>query len=304
MNNTPTIHTLDLHFQDVRQAIAAYLVIGPEGPVLVETGPGSTLQNFKAQLSHHGLVPQDIRHVLVTHIHLDHAGAAGWWGQQGAQIYVHYVGAPHLINPARLLASAARIYGHKMDPLWGPMLPTPAEKVTAVYDGDIIHAGGLEFMALDTPGHARHHHVYQLGNVAFTGDAAGVQLPNSALIDLPAPPPEFELEVWLQTVDRLLDSQFTTIYPTHFGPLPAVQDHLQRFKMLLRDAADFVHVRMEAGVDRDELVEQYAEWRHEHARALGIPMVIIHQYETANPLYMSVDGMMRYWRQRKRREQL
>jgi glyoxylase-like metal-dependent hydrolase (beta-lactamase superfamily II) len=304
MNDNPTVHTLDLHFQAVRHTIAAYLVIGPEGPVLVETGPGSTLQNLQAQLSQHGLAPQDIGHVLVTHIHLDHAGAAGWWGQQGAQIYVHHIGAPHLINPSRLLASAARIYGDKMDRLWGPMLPTPAEKVTAVYDGDIIHACGLEFIALDTPGHARHHHVYQLGNVAFSGDAAGVQLPDSALIDLPAPPPEFELEVWQQTIDRLVDAKFTTLYPTHFGPLPAVQDHLQRFKMLLSDAANFVRVRMEAGVDRDELVDQYTQWRQEHARTLGVPLAVFHRYETANPLYMSVDGMMRYWRQRKRREQI
>ena len=205
MTNRPAIHTLDLLFQNVPQAIAAYLVIGPEGPLLVETGPGSTLQNLKAQLGRHGLAPQDIGQVLVTHIHLDHAGAAGWWGQQGAQIYVHHVGAPHLIDPSRLLASAARIYGDQMDTLWGPMLPTPAEKVTAVYDGDIIQAGGLEFLALDTPGHARHHHVYRLGNLAFTGDAAGIQLPDSRLIDLPAPPPEFELEVWQQTIDRLLD---------------------------------------------------------------------------------------------------
>ena len=303
MTDNPTIHTLDLHFQAVRHAIAAYLVIGPEGPVLIETGPGSTLPELKVQLSHHGFVPRDIRHVLVTHIHLDHAGAAGWWGQQGAQIYVHHVGAPHLIDPARLLASATRIYGDKMDTLWGPMLPTPAEKVTAVYDGDIIHVGGLEFAALDTPGHARHHHVYQLGNVAFSGDAAGVQLPNSPFIDLPAPPPEFELEVWQQTIDRLLDAKFTTLYPTHFGPLPAVADHLQRFKTLLVDAADFVRVHMEAGRDRDELVRQYAQWRQGHARTLGLSAAVFHQYETANPLYMSVDGIMRYWRRRKRREE-
>lgn len=300
MANTPTIHTLDLHFQGVRQAIAAYLVIGPGGPVLVETGPGSTLDNLRAQLNHHGYTPQDIRHIFVTHIHLDHAGAAGWWGQQGAQIYVHPVGAPHLVDPSRLLASAARIYGDKMDRLWGKTLPAPAEKVTVVHDGDVVHANGLHFTALDTPGHAWHHHVYQLGEIAFTGDAAGVQLPDTAFIDLPAPPPEFELEVWQQTIDRLLSAGFTAIYPTHFGPLSHVQTHLENFKRLMSEAAEFVRVRLEGGANRDELVEQYIAWNHRRARLSGLSDETIRQYETANPFYMTVDGMIRYWRRRNK----
>ncbi|HEX6383748.1 MAG TPA: MBL fold metallo-hydrolase [Anaerolineae bacterium] len=302
MNSNPTIHTLDLHFQGVHHAIAAYLVIGPDGPVLVETGPGSTLATLKAQLDHYGYSPQDISHVLVTHIHLDHAGAAGWWSQQGAQVYVHHVGAPHLIDPSRLLASATRIYGDQMDTLWGETLPAPAEQVTVVHDGDIVRAGGLEFVALDTPGHARHHHAYQLRNIAFTGDAAGIQLPDSALIDLPAPPPEFELEVWQETVDRLLASRFTAIYPTHFGLLSNVQDHLQRFKVLMQEAARFVYELMETGLERNDIVAEYTQWSHQRAQALGVPSEVVHQYETANPLYMSVDGIMRYWRKRERRE--
>ena len=108
------IEAIDLNFLGAAHAIAAYLVRGPEGNVLVETGPGSTLPALQAGLAARGLSAADIGDVLLTHIHLDHAGAAGWWARQGANIFVHHLGAPHLIDPARLLNSAARVYGDQM----------------------------------------------------------------------------------------------------------------------------------------------------------------------------------------------
>jgi len=290
------IRTLDLNFQNVPQTIAAYLVIGPDGPVLVETGPGSTLAALQAELSRHGYEPADIHHVLVTHIHLDHAGAAGWWAQQGAQVYVHYFGARHLIDPSKLWASALRIYGDKMEMLWGEMLPAPAERVTAVHDNDIIRVAGLAFTALETPGHARHHHVWQLGDVAFTGDAVGIRLPQNPLVDVPAPPPEFDRETWLETLDRLQAAHFSALYPTHFGRLEDADHQIDSLRVLIDDAANFIHGHMQAGVPRDEMILLYQEWARQRARAVGLTDTQIHQYETANPLYMSVDGIMRYWR--------
>lgn len=299
----PQIHTIDLNFQGVPHATAVYVIdSGSEGPVLVETGPGSTLNHCLDALKQLGIQPKDVRHVLLTHIHLDHAGAAGWWAQQGARVYVHYFGARHLIDPSKLLASATRIYGDKMDTLWGEMLPVPAERLTELYDNDTVNIGDLTFTALETPGHARHHHTYQLGSTAFTGDAAGLRLMNLPLVDIPAPPPEFDREVWVQTVDRLLAARFDTIYPTHFGAVTDVQGHLQAFRALIGDAAEFVRVRMEAGVSRDDLVMQYRDWTIERARAVGLTDAEIHQYETANPLYMSVDGIMRYWRKRQEKK--
>ncbi len=172
------LQIIDTQFQGMSQVTAVYLLVGPEGPVLIETGPGSTLPAVLHGLAKHGYSPADIRHVLVTHIHLDHAGAAGWWAQQGAQIYVHHLGGPHLVDPRRLIQSATRIYGEMMDTLWGEIVPAPADRVTTLYDGDTVSAGGLIFTALDTPGHANHHHSYLLetpdGRIAFTGDAAGV----------------------------------------------------------------------------------------------------------------------------------
>lgn len=292
------IYTLDLNFQDTPHTIASYLVIGPEGPVLVETGPGSTLTHLVDRLDEHGYQPSDVRHVLVTHIHLDHAGTAGWWAQQGAQIYVHHVGAPHLIDPTKLLTSAARIYGDQMEPLWGSTIPAPADRVTVVEDGDVIEVCGLTFTALDTPGHAYHHHVYLLENIAFTGDAAGIQITSPAFPDLPAPPPEFNLELWLQTVARLRSRPFEAIYATHFGRIDNWRHHLDAFATLLEESADFVHGRMESGLERDDIVTQFRTWHLSRAKAAGVSSETLGKYEVANPLYMSVDGIIRYWKKR------
>ncbi len=290
------IRTLDLNYQNVPQAIASYLIIGLDGPVLVETGPGSTLAAAQAELAKHGYTPKDIRHVFVTHIHLDHAGAAGWWAQQGAQIYVHYFGVRHLVDPSKLWASASRIYGDKMEQLWGEMLPAPEEKVTAVHDNDVIQAAGLTFKALETPGHARHHHVWQLEDIAFTGDAAGIRLPHNPLVDVPAPPPEFDREAWLETLDRLQAAKFSALYPTHFGRLEDVNHQLNSLRALVNEAAEFIHEKMMASVSRDNMVSMYENWVRTRAKSLGLTDAQMHQYEMANPLYMSVDGIMRYWR--------
>ena len=300
MNEKYKLHTIDLHFQGLAETIASYVVEGPDGLVMIETGPGSTLENALAGLAELSFKPTDVRHILLTHIHFDHAGAAGWWAQQGAHIYVHHFGARHLIAPEKLIASASRIYGEQMGPLWGDILPAPAENVTALYDGNRIEAAGLTFIAHETPGHARHHHVYQLDNIVFTGDAAGILLPKFNLLDVPAPPPEFDLEVWLNTVDKIGALPVKAIYPTHYGRIPHKESHLAAIKQLLRESAQFVKERMDSGMDRDTLVEQYTQWNRERAHQAGLSEEGIHHYETVNPLYMSVDGIMRYWRKQEK----
>ncbi len=293
------IYTLDLNFQGIPETIASYLIMAPEGPVLVESGPASTQENLRAQLAAHGFAISDVKHVLLTHIHLDHAGAAGWLAQQGAQLYVHHVGAPHLVDPSKLLASAGRIYGDKMDTLWGQTLPAPADKVVPVADGDVLDVAGLQFTALDTPGHAWHHHVYRLGDLAFTGDAAGVRLVGTQIIDLPAPPPEFKLEVWLNTLDRLQAENFAVIYPTHFGRIEDVAWQLDALRELLLDATEYIREGMDVGKERDKIVADYAAWIQARARAHGASDFQLQQYETANPSYMSVDGIIRYWQRKQ-----
>ncbi len=289
------IKTIDLQFKGINQTIASYLIIGPKGPILVESGPGSTTHNLIAGLTKYGFVPTDVKHVFLTHIHFDHAGAAGWWAQQGAQIYAHHFGAKHLIDPSRLIASATRIYGDEMDTLWGTLLPIPSEKLTSLYDGDTIEAAGLTLHVIETPGHARHHHIYRLGDVAFTGDATAVIIPSANLTDLPAPPPEFDREIWLQTLDRIEAENFSAIYPTHFGRIDNVKEHLDSIRPLLIEASDFVKARMDNKLTRDEIVLAYQKWNKQRAKKAGLTAVQIAQYAAANPQDMSVDGIMRYW---------
>ncbi len=296
MNPTPPIHTLDTHFQEIPHTIANYLIESQDGLILIETGPGSITKHLPQAFATAGLDLADVRHVFVTHIHLDHAGAAGWWAKRGAHIYVHHIGARHLIDPSRLMASATRIYGADMDRLWGEMLPVPTDQLTALHDEALIQIGDVTIRALDTPGHARHHLAYIVGEVAFTGDVAGVHLSGSPFIDLPAPPPEFEWEVWQASLARLRQEPLTALYLTHFGrmaePIPA---YLDRFEQTIASGATFVREQMEAGLTRDEIVTNYLAWHRQLGLAAGLSHEAITQYAAANPPTMSVDGLMRYW---------
>ena len=292
------IHILDLNFQDRKNTIASYLVEGPTGLALIETGPMSTLDVLRKRIVDLGFTTNNIRHVFVTHIHLDHAGAAGWWAQQGAKIYVHHVGAPHLIDPSKLWESATRIYGDQMETLWGKNLPAPEESIIPLYDGDTVQVAGLTFTALDTPGHAYHHYVYCLEDVAFTGDAAGIRIPGSRMVDLPAPPPEFNREKWLETIDRLLQEPLSAIYPTHFGYVEDWRYQLQTLATLIEEATEFVRSQMEEGMGRDKILSKYLLWHQRRAEAVGLSDELFARYESANPHFMSVDGIMRYWRKR------
>ena len=292
------IHSLDLNFQGAPQVIASYLVIGPAGPVLVETGPGSTLPILQSELARFGVKPSDVHDVLVSHIHLDHAGAAGWWSRQGARIHVHHLGAPHLIEPGKLLMSAARIYGEMMGPLWGEFLSSPANQVHALRDGDVVEAGGLRFTAFDTPGHARHHLVYQLEDVIFTGDLAGVHLPDQHHIHLPTPPPEFDLQAWLASIERVRALKPRRLYLTHFGPVDDPEAHWEKEIPLLHSVTDFIGGLLHEGLERDVIIARFTEFESARQQADELSESDRWRLSTVGPMGMSVDGILRYWHRR------
>jgi len=292
------IDTLDLRFQNAPHVIAAFLVHGPHGPVLIETGPSTTLPRLIAELDRCGVRPEQIRDVLVTHIHLDHAGAAGWWARHGARVWVHPRGAPHLIDPSKLVASATRIYGDRMDVLWGEVLPAPADRVVVVEDGTIIEAGGVSIEALDTPGHARHHLVFRVEDVVFTGDAAGIMLPDQRWVDLPAPPPEFDLPAWRTTLARLRGLGAATLYRTHFGPGADVAGELDRFEEILESSVEWMAELIAEHPERKTLVAEFSARMRRRASELGIGDDVSRAYELANPRSMSVDGIARYLERR------
>jgi glyoxylase-like metal-dependent hydrolase (beta-lactamase superfamily II) len=293
------IETIDLEFQGKPHVIAAFVLRGPEGPVLVETGPGSTLPALRAGLARFGLEAREVRDVLVTHIHLDHSGAAGWWARQGARVHVHPLGAPHLVDPSKLLSSAGRIYGERMETLWGETLPAPADRVVAVEGGTVLRVGGLRVEAIETPGHARHHHAWRVDDVIFTGDAAGIRLPGVDWIDLPAPPPEFDLEAWRRTLGVLRQSGARRLYRTHFDAgAEDVRGELERFETVLEHGAAWVADLLSQELPHERIVERFGERMRSHAGDAGLDASLLEAYELANPRAMSVDGIARYWQKR------
>jgi glyoxylase-like metal-dependent hydrolase (beta-lactamase superfamily II) len=293
---TPPIHILDLKFQGVAEAIAAFLVLGPGGPVLIETGPGSTVPALERELARCGVTADEVRDVLITHIHLDHGGAAGWWARRGARVHVHPNGAPHLIAPSKLLTSAERIYGDRMQSLWGEYWASPAAQVVTHRDGEVIEAGGLSFIAHDTPGHARHHLVYQLGNVAFAGDLAGIRLSARPHTRLPTPPPEFDRDEWLASVERMRALKLDRLYLTHFGEVSEVAAQWEAVARLVTDSAEAARAALERGADREAIIAAFAEREAAQLAAAGVEAAL---YNSVGPLGMSVDGLLRYWRKKR-----
>lgn len=290
------VDVIDLGFQGQAEVIASYVVRGPGGAALVETGPGSTLPQLEAGLARLGLGWEDIGDVLLTHIHLDHAGAAGWIARRsGARVHVHHLGAPHLADPSRLLASAQRIYGDLMAPLWGEFLAVPAEQLHILHDNDVIEAAGRRFLALDTPGHAYHHMAYLGDGLCFTGDVAGVCLPGFRHIRLPTPPPEFDLPAWKASLARLKALKPDRLLLTHFGPVAAeVQAHLQGVEARLDEVTAFIAGRWRVGATQAEMVRDYADWVAQQAAAEGCDPATVHRYEVVVPSFMEITGLVRY----------
>ncbi|MFN8607391.1 MAG: MBL fold metallo-hydrolase [Vulcanimicrobiota bacterium] len=290
-----SIEVLDLEFQGRPQCVASFLVSTAGRPILVECGPATCRPHLLAGLRQRGLQPQDLQALLVTHIHLDHAGDAGWWAQQGVPVVVHPLGAPHLIDPSKLLASASRIYGEAMARLWGEILPCPADRVIVAELNQPLPLQGAEIVAWDSPGHARHHLAYQVGSDLLTGDVAGVRLPAAtgcSFLSVPAPPPEFEREVWMATIDRLASLPVERLFLTHFGPQENPGQHWKELRQRVDEVAEFVHRRL--GMDREQLIEAYRDWQ----RPEFPDQISFDRYEQANPLFMSVDGLLRYWKKR------
>src|SRR5437763_7795138 len=219
----PSVHLLDLCFQGRRAAIAAYLLVGPDGQAaLIETGPTTTRAALLDGVRAAGVDPAGIHDVLVTHIHLDHAGAAGGLVRDDlahARVLVHPAGLPHLVDPGRLVRSAARLYGARMDELWGEVAPVPAERVAELEDGARLRLAGHELEVLFTPGHATHHAAVRhlASGAVFAGDVAGVRVPGAGVIHPPTVPPEFDRPGWELSIDRLLSLAPPLLLLAHFG---------------------------------------------------------------------------------------
>jgi len=288
--------TLDLNFQGRPYAIASYLIRYGDSVVLIESGPGSTRAALEAGLAKEGFSPRDVTHVLLTHIHLDHAGAAGWLAHQGAEVYVHPVGAPHMLNPEKLIASATRIYGDRMESLWGEFLPVPEEQLKVPQDTEEIAIGNLRFVPLNTPGHAEHHYAYLFEDVCFTGDVGGVRIPGYQYLRIPMVPPELHMERWHESIKRLRGEKFARIAPTHFGIFDDPEWHLREVEKELDNTVHWMEEVMTADPSVEELRQLFVERTLADNEKLALSEEVVNAYQLANPPGMSADGLMRYWK--------
>jgi glyoxylase-like metal-dependent hydrolase (beta-lactamase superfamily II) len=294
---------LDHRFAGEPGLIGSYLVEGDAEAALIETGPASTGGALRQALSATGIAPEAVTAVLVTHIHLDHAGGA-WSALEwlpNAMLHAHPEGAPHLRDPSRLLKSAARIYGEEMEALWGAVRPVPGERLRVLEDGDTVTVGRRVLRAIDTPGHAGHHHAFheEASGTLFTGDVAGIRLDGSPYVRPPTPPPEIDLDAWSASIARVRALRPARLCLTHGGAYDDADDHLDRLLAELYRWAG----RLEALDAFEESEEKRLAWFAERAdagiRRAGGDDEAIRRYELSVGYGMNVAGLRRALRRRE-----
>jgi glyoxylase-like metal-dependent hydrolase (beta-lactamase superfamily II) len=295
---------IDLGFQGRAGVIAAYLLAGDGQLVLIETGPSSTLENLRAGIAQTGHDIGELTHALVTHIHLDHAGAAGPLARDNAKlrVFVHPFGAPHMIDPSKLVASATRIYGDQMEPLWGEFAPSPEERVHPLDDGEMIEVAGRRLVAPFTPGHAHHHVAYvdEAARIAFTGDVGGVRMQGTGYVCPPTPPPDLDRENWWTSIRRLQGFDLDRLYLTHFGEFRDVDRHLTDLGPNLDEFLQIGSEAIEAGVEPDALTALLHD-RMAHGLGVVHPGVLVN-LEWATPSYMATLGLIRWHKKQREAE--
>ncbi len=288
---------IDLHFRGSDRVIATAVLSGPDGVTLIDPGPTSCLPALEAGLRQRGLTLRDVRSLLITHIHLDHAGAVGTIVERvpSIRVHVHERGAPHLIDPAKLLASATRLYGDQMDALWGAFLPVPAVNVNALQGGERVATAGTNLRVAYTPGHAKHHVSYldETTGVAYVGDTGGIRVSGDYLI-APTPPPDIDLAAWRDSLNVIEAWQPVSLFLTHFGHVSGAKAHLARFRDTLTAQAEAVRHSLGAGQTDEERTRVFvAQMRGEVRKAM--PEHEARATELAAPFDQLWQGLARYW---------
>ena len=290
---------VDLKFRGRAHVIATAVASGPGGVGLIDPGPSTCLAALEDALGAQGLRLDDVRWLLLTHIHLDHAGAAGSLARRcpDATVYVHERGARHLHDPARLLASAERLYGDRMRELWGDVLPVPERSLAVLRGGERIEAGGRRFEVAYTPGHAAHHISYfdRESGVAFVGDTGGVCVDGGYVLP-PTPPPDIDLELWNESVETILSWGPDALFLTHFGSVRTPRSHLRTLQEHLRQAAEVARALLEEDADDEARRDRFVAWIEREMLRHGPDARL---YGAAAPLALSWYGLARYWRKRR-----
>jgi glyoxylase-like metal-dependent hydrolase (beta-lactamase superfamily II) len=290
---------VDLEFLGIPEIIATAIIHGPSGVTLIDPGPSTTIGHLRSALGRKGIRMGDVRQILLTHIHLDHAGAVGTLVREhpAIEVFVHERGARHLIDPSKLLSSATRLYGADMERLWGEFLPVPGDRVRVLQGEETISAGGRELNVAYTPGHASHHVSFfdPSSRVAFVGDVAGIRRGERLCVMPPTPPPDIDLEAWSTSEDRILSWEPDTLFLTHFGPFHGARLHftdlMDRLALWSRIAKRLL---ADGGLDENrKLLTFVDEAMLELRRNVGEQEA--EQYSRAGRLDYSWQGLARYW---------
>jgi glyoxylase-like metal-dependent hydrolase (beta-lactamase superfamily II) len=302
---SPGVHRIDLVWNGHPGQVAAYLVDGGDALAVVETGPASTLPAVLAAIREIGRVPEEVTHLLVTHVHLDHAGGAGALLRHTprARVYVHPRGAPHLADPSRLVASATQLYGaDRMDALWGEMVPVPGDRLVVLHDGDEVRIGTRRLRAVDTPGHAVHHHAYRDpdAGLVFTGDVGGIRLERLPYVYPPTPPPDIDLDAWQASIRRLRALRPAMLLPTHFGGVDDPEWHLDDLAGRLDAWARWTEAQAAAGTGAAAMAAALGRRAAADVVAATGSGAAARAYELTVPYPMMAAGLERWWKKHRR----
>jgi glyoxylase-like metal-dependent hydrolase (beta-lactamase superfamily II) len=291
---------IDLQFRGSPRVIATAILQGADGVTLIDPGPTSCLPVLERGLRDRGLTLRDVRTVLLTHIHLDHAGATGTIAERvpGVGVYVHERGAPHMIDPAKLLASVTRLWGDQMDAVWGAFQPVPAASIAVLKGGERLELAGKAIKVAYTPGHAKHHVSFldEQTGMAYVGDTAGVRV--SDYLIAPTPPPDIDIEAWQQSLNTIDAWQPVSLFLTHFGPVSPGRAHLARFRTTVTTAAETSREMIAAGGSDGELSRRFTERMRQDVRK-ALPEEEARVAELAAPFDQLWQGLARYWQKKR-----
>lgn len=298
----PGIFLIDLGFQGTAGTIGAYLLAGNDELALIETGPSTTRRKLEMGTREAGFDIRDVTRLIPTHIHLDHAGAAGGLMRDHPRmrITLHPGGAPFLIDPERLVKSAARIYGDRMDELWGEVAALPADRVDTVEDDEPLQVAGHTLHVRYTPGHAGTHISLfdEASGTLFTGDSAGARIAPSAYVCPTVPLPEIDLDVWRGSVEIMRELRPTQLALTHFGIFSDVDRHLDDLIPNAEAVLAIAREELVAGNDLDDVTARILDLERDLFTEEADSVALMRQMELAMPAWMASLGLQRVLKKR------